>query len=203
MDSDRTQRWGLAAALGAAFAASACCTLPLLLAAIGIGGAFASSFAVLEPYRPAFVVLSVAALAFAFWRSGGMGGRAEAEGPDCDCETAKRSRARWAALAGVALVVIALLAAPTLLSTQPAPFAAQPISLASEQEVLIRIEGMTCAACARGVEASLGRLSGVSSVAVTMEPPEARIRYDEAVTTPEALADAIEAQGYEAEIVTR
>lgn len=204
MPSDRTQRWGLAAALGAAFAASACCTLPLLLAAVGIGGAFASSLAVLEPYRPVFVVLSVAALGFAFWRSGGTGGRAEAEGPDCDCETPKRSRARWAVLGSAAVVIAALLVAPTLLSmtaTQPAEANVQPVSLASEREAVVRIEGMTCAACARGVEATLGRTEGVVSAVVTMEPPEARIRYDEAVTTAEALAEAIEAMGYRAEVL--
>ena len=48
---------------------------------------------------------------------------------------------------------------------------------------------MTCDACARGVEATLGRTEGVVSASVTMEPPEARIRFDEEVTTPENLID--------------
>jgi copper chaperone CopZ len=211
MDSDRTQRWGLAAALGAAFAASACCTLPLLLAAVGVGGAFASSLSVLEPYRGVFVTLAIAALGFAFWRSAKEDGRAaenasgEAD-PDCACDAPQRSRARWTVLAGAAVVIAALLAAPTILSMtapRPAETNVQPVSLASEREAVVRIEGMTCAACAQGIEASLGRAEGVVSVVVTMEPPEARIRYDEAVTTPEALAEAIESLGYETEIVPR
>ena len=209
MDSDRTQRWGIAAALGAAFAASACCTLPLLLAAVGVGGAFASSLAVLEPYRGVFVALAVAALGFAFWR----GSKAEAlpsddasgeGGPDCACAPPQRSGMRWTVLAGAAVVTAVLLAAPTLLSmTEAQPNAAnmQPVSLASEREAVVRIEGMTCAACARGVEATLVRTEGVVSATVTMEPPEARIRYDEAATTPDALAEAIESLGYKTGIV--
>lgn len=211
MDSDRTQRWGIAAALGAAFAASACCTLPLLLVAVGVGGAFASSLAVLEPYRGVFVALAIGALGFAFWR----GSKAEATpsddaseegGPDCACDTPQRSGMRWTVLAGAAVVTVVLLAAPTLLSmtaTQPGEANVQPVSLASEREAVVRIEGMTCAACARGVEASLGRTAGVVSAVITMEPPDARIRYDEALTTPEALAEAIESLGYETEIITR
>src|SRR5690606_30509537 len=84
---------------------------------------------------------------------------------------------------------------------QPGEANVQPVSLASEREAVVRIEGMTCAACARGVEATLQREAGVVSAIVTMEPPEARIRYDEAVTSAEALAEAIEAMGYRAEVV--
>jgi copper chaperone CopZ len=211
MDPDRSQRWGLAAALGAALAASACCTLPFLLAAVGVGGAFASSFSVLEPYRGVFVALAIVALGFAFWRSSkaaaisSSGGPGEG-GPDCECDTPQRSWSRWAVLASATVVTAVLLAAPALLSmsaAQPSESTVQHVSLASEREAVVRIEGMTCDACARGVEATLGRTEGVVSAAVTMEPPEARIRFDEEVTTPEALAEVIASLGYETEIVSR
>ena len=47
-----------------------------------------------------------------------------------------------------------------------------------EEEVVIQIEGMTCSACATGVAASLRRVEGVIEAEVSIEPPEAHIRFD-------------------------
>ena len=200
-------RLPLLAALGAALAASACCTLPLALAAVGVGGAFASSLAVLEPYRPLFVALAVGALGVAFWRSARATPEAVAsEGPDCACDDAPRHRTRWVLLAGATVAVAALVAAPALLSRETptsAEAVVQPVSVETEREVVVRIEGMTCDACARGVEATLARTEGVLAASVGMTPPEARIRYDDVRTTPEALVEAIEALGYEADVAAR
>ena len=88
-------------------------------------------------------------------------------------------------------------------AARPGESPVQQVSLASDREAVVRIDGMTCDACARGVEATLGRTEGVVSASVTMEPPEARIRFDEEVTTPEALAEVIASLGYETEIVSR
>jgi copper chaperone CopZ len=79
----------------------------------------------------------------------------------------------------------------------------QPVSVETEREVVVRIEGMTCDACARGVEATLARTEGVLAASVGMTPPEARIRYDYVRTTPEALVEAIETLGYEADVAAR
>ncbi len=55
----------LSGALTAALAASACCIGPLVLAALGIGGA---AFAVaLEPYRPYLIGLTIVLLGTAFY----------------------------------------------------------------------------------------------------------------------------------------
>ena len=53
--------------LAAAVAASTCCVLPLSLGAIGVGGAWASTFSVLAPYQTAFRVLAILLLGVAFW----------------------------------------------------------------------------------------------------------------------------------------
>lgn len=209
MNATRTQRWGLVAALGAAFAASACCTLPLALAALGVGGAFASTFAAVEPYRGVFIGLAVVALAFAFWRSVGASTVpevAEGGGPDCACDDAPRTRTRWALLVGAAVVVTMLVVAPAFLSRavpRPTEEGGRPVSLKTDREVVVLIEGMTCTACARGVEATLGREVGVLAATVGMTPPEARIRYDSSRTTPEVVVETIAALGYDAEIVPR
>ncbi len=57
-----------------------------------------------------------------------------------------------------------------------------------------RIEGMHCAACVARVEAAIGKLPGVSSVAVNLATNEARVQYD--VDTPLDVARAVEAVGY-------
>jgi mercuric ion transport protein len=51
-----------------ALGASACCAGPLVLVALGLGGAWASRLRALEPLFPVFVVLALAAFGFAFWR---------------------------------------------------------------------------------------------------------------------------------------
>lgn len=49
--SDAKTNWSMGAALGAGVAASACCTIPLALVSLGIGGAWIGSLTALEPYR--------------------------------------------------------------------------------------------------------------------------------------------------------
>ncbi len=55
----------IAAAL-AAIGASLCCIGPLVLLALGIGGAWISYLTALEPYRPIFVVIALLFLGLAF-----------------------------------------------------------------------------------------------------------------------------------------
>jgi mercuric ion transport protein len=49
----------LAAGIVAAIGASVCCVGPLLLLALGIGGAWVSNLTALEPYRPIFIGLTL------------------------------------------------------------------------------------------------------------------------------------------------
>ena len=198
---EQPSRWGTAPSVAAAFAASACCTVPLAFAALGVGGALAAPFVALEPARPYLTGLAVAALAWALWTAFRADRRAAlASGPDCDCEP---RQTRWAPLLGGTALVAALLATPFLVPNAGAtgPSAAVSSMTPGERVAVVRVSGMTCASCATGLQASLGRVEGVRTVTVTMRPPEARFRYDEARTTPAALVAAVEAQGYEAEIV--
>ena len=52
----------------AALLAGACCVAPLVLVSVGLGGAWLANFQLLEPYRPVFIAVSLAALGFAGWR---------------------------------------------------------------------------------------------------------------------------------------
>lgn len=58
----------LIASVLAAIGATACCFGPLLLVTLGLGGAWVSSLRALEPYQPAFALLTLAFMGFAFYR---------------------------------------------------------------------------------------------------------------------------------------
>lgn len=67
--SDSTQgapTRSLGAAVIAAIGASICCAGPLVLLALGIGGAWVGTLTALEPYRPIFIGVVLVFLALAF-----------------------------------------------------------------------------------------------------------------------------------------
>ena len=51
-----------------AIGASACCVGPLVLVALGLGGAWVSGLRALEPFFPVFVAAALGAFGYAFWR---------------------------------------------------------------------------------------------------------------------------------------
>lgn len=93
-----------AASVVAAVVASACCIGPVVLVLLG-AGAFGASLASLERYRPIFLTVTTAFLAFAFYA-------AYRPADDCEvCDPSTRRRGRlvvWVA----AFMVAALVAFP-------------------------------------------------------------------------------------------
>lgn len=61
-----------------------------------------------------------------------------------------------------------------------------------------KIEGMTCAACARAVERAVKKLDGVSSANVNLATEKLTIEYDENKTGTDAIQNAVEKAGYKA-----
>ncbi|MFN2421296.1 MAG: mercuric transporter MerT family protein [Gemmatimonadota bacterium] len=93
-------------AVGAAFAASLCCSGPLLYVAFGIGGAgLASTF---EPFRPYLLGLTAVLLGLGFYSVYG-------PGPRCapDDQAAKRLRRRKAMLWTGAILALVFATFPT------------------------------------------------------------------------------------------
>ena len=62
---------------------------------------------------------------------------------------------------------------------------------------VLRIGGMTCAACARRVERRLQRLDGVSAAGVNLSTEEATVEYDRRRVRLPQLREAIAAAGYQ------
>ncbi len=95
----------------AALLSGACCVAPLLLVSAGLGGAWLANLQVLEPYRPVFLGVALAALGFAGWRIY----RPTAEcSPGQACAVPSIRRGFRIAFWAVGALVLAMLAFPYL-----------------------------------------------------------------------------------------
>lgn len=105
---EHSGRFPLVAGFFASVLSVACCVGPLLLVSLGLGGAWASRMAALDPYRPWFVGLSLLFLGWGIlsvWqkRSGYL-----ATGTSCRTPVKRTHRMLW----GVVLVSLLLLSFP-------------------------------------------------------------------------------------------
>jgi len=93
----------------ATIGASVCCVGPLLLLALGVGGAWAGKLTAMEPYRPIFIGLTLLFLGLAFRQLYRVPRVCAAGTPCAASETLRRQRLRfWS----VAVLLLGLLAAP-------------------------------------------------------------------------------------------
>jgi copper chaperone len=67
-------------------------------------------------------------------------------------------------------------------------------------KVLFTIQGMTCNHCVMRVQKALASVPGVERAVVTLQPGQARVEYDEAAATAQALTDAVAQAGYSASV---
>ena len=63
---------------------------------------------------------------------------------------------------------------------------------------VINVAGMSCDHCKMAVTKAVSSLAGVSSVEVNLENNTAAVEFDESILLPDAIKQAIEAQGYDA-----
>jgi copper chaperone len=64
------------------------------------------------------------------------------------------------------------------------------------QTELLQIAGMTCGGCTSKVTNALKAVSGVSDVNVSLSAGEAKVQYDERLTSPEQLKAVVKSAGY-------
>jgi Cu+-exporting ATPase len=64
------------------------------------------------------------------------------------------------------------------------------------EQVMLPIEGMTCASCVRRVERSLTKVSGVQEANVNLATEQARVSFDPTIVGLEQLQQAVEKAGY-------
>ncbi len=92
--------------------------------------------------------------------------------------------------------VLLPLGSDRLLLASPAPQNIEQPST-KDKTVKIRIAGMTCAACAKGLEASFRHMAGVAKAGVDYEHGEAIIIFDPAKQTIDSLSKFIASCGYQ------
>jgi mercuric ion transport protein len=194
-----------AGAVVAALLASACCVGPVVLAFAGLGGA-ASAF-LLAPYRPYLLGLSFGLLGVAFFFT--YRRPRAACGPEDPCRIAPAARGRKVLLWLAALAVVLMSFSPPRAAWRPPPMKDRPARVAVDAPsggatarltTIMTIGGMTCGGCVARVEDRLGHVPGVAAFDVSLENNEARVSYDPAAVTPEAIAAAVSETGFAAAV---
>jgi len=99
----------LVAGILAAIGASVCCVGPLVLLALGIGGAWIGNLTAFEPYRPLFIGLTLLFLALAFRKLYLV---PQECAPGTSCADPRATRRQRLVFWSVAVLLLGLLAVP-------------------------------------------------------------------------------------------
>ncbi|OGO77372.1 MAG: copper-translocating P-type ATPase [Clostridiales bacterium GWB2_37_7] len=83
-------------------------------------------------------------------------------------------------------------------AVKKAGYSAQESKDESIREVLLPISGMTCASCAKTIEKSIGKLSGINEVSVNFATEKAKVVYDSTKVRISEIKDAVSKAGYKA-----
>jgi mercuric ion transport protein len=204
----------VAGGLIGAVAASSCCILPLVLFALGIGGAWIGNLTALAPYQPIFIVITLGILAYGFWL---VYGRVACRDAD-SCARPVSDR-----LLKVGLWTATLALAPpwrsplwlvhsseadggpmryTAITCLVAPLLTVSAALAAEKTVTLSVANMTCAACPYIVQKTLAAVPGVTAAKVSFEDKTATVTFDDGQTDVSALTAATNDAGYPSAPVT-
>lgn len=198
MTQQNHSNWGMMGAIGAAVGASACCTIPLALVTLGVGGSWVGSFTAMESYRPYFIAVAVVALGYAAFRE-----YQRTRLPDCECEGELSHRSRRSLLAVGFLITAGLIVSPQIIGgTSSFDTAASATEFEGLHQVVLEVEGMTCAACDITVSRALTNLDGVEEALVTFEPPRAIVRFDPERVSIQDMEIATSNAGYPAKLKT-
>lgn len=182
------EKFAGAGAFVSAALASICCLGPLVLAGLGLGGLGLA--AGLSRYRPIFIGLASLLLGMAFYFAYR---RREVPCANGRCELRSGSRTLKAVLWIIAAGVVALVTLPHYLG---APRSGQADALeAGGERITLAITGMTCPACAGGIERTLKDTPGVRSVTVSFEKGEAAVVYEPGKVPTQQLIDAVQSAG--------
>jgi len=199
---DRAKKLTLGGAVLAAIAASSCCIGPLILAALGIGGA--GAFAVLGAYRPYILGATAVMLAGGFYLTYRKP-RAAAEGDACGCEkpNPKAGRAGKIGLWFATGLVLVFAAAPNLIACianrgHDAAVATTPG--ATVEHATIRVEGMDCKACGVHIRGALAKVGGFHNMTLDLEAQKITVGYEPGAGRLQAYVAAINDLGYEASL---
>ncbi|MDZ7267644.1 MAG: mercuric transporter MerT family protein [candidate division KSB1 bacterium] len=173
--------------------ASLCCIGPAVLAIVGAGSL--SAFAAFEKYRLYFIGITAVLLGAAFYLT--YRKRPDESGKCEDGSCKIEGAGKWNKIGVWSATIIAALAiAYPYLAMKPSP--ANNTAFAPKANVVLKIEGMTCNACATRIQDTLSDIKGVHSVSVEQETKKARVAYDSSLVAPDVLVNRVNEIGYTA-----
>lgn len=175
-----------------AILASSCCIGPLVLAAIGVGGA--SFFAPIAKFRPIFIGITFAFIGVSYYFTYG---RKKA---CCPGESPKRRL--WTQ--EVPLWVITVLAVGLTAFTYTKDYIGTrdvktPLESKGDYKIVnLHVDGITCAGCAKTIKSALLGVRGVKAVSVSLENHEVEVglKKDLDFIPIQELLEALEKKGY-------
>jgi len=178
----------------AAIAASFCCIGPIVVVLLGVGSI--GAFAAFEAYRPYLIAVTTILLSTSFYLTYR---KQEVKCEDGTCRVAGGGRWNKATLWLATLLAAIAIAFPYLdvVQTQAAETPA-----GTNASVVLHIDGMDCSACAKGLEATLGRIAGVQNATVKYTDESAIILYNPMQVQPERFVELVDETGYKATIET-
>ncbi len=178
--------------------ASLCCIGPLMAVGLGLGAFGAAAF--FESVRPYLLVVTAGFLGAGFYLT--YRKKPEEKCGEGVCAPApKRSQklALWIATGAI----IPLAAFPYYSDAfwgEAGPNSGSlRTTLAASADgtaIVFDVEGMTCAGCAAGIQATLARRAGVEGIEVSYDQKTARVAYDRSQITEKQLVSAFEKLGY-------
>ena len=178
----------LGGALLAAGAAAICCVGPLIPILLGLGSA--TALFGLDRYKPWFIGLGLLILAHASWF-------AERKQNRCCAGKSKARNVKTVATifcTGIgAYLLLQFAVVPALSSIASSKVAADHENanqIADGQDVKLKIDGMTCAGCAVGMESAFLEIPGVSTAKVDWKTGHATVRIDAEKIQPADLFKA-------------
>jgi len=194
----KTKSVSTLAGIVAAILASSCCIGPLILAGLGISSV--GIFSSLEKYRPLFMIITFAFIGTSFYLTY----RKKKSDECCDINKVKIDRIKKVTLWVITAVVVGLLLFPYLYGSFGKSDSVAPMS-DDLQKVVIKVEGMTCEACAISINSVLSKIQSVSAVNVSLKKGEAIVGFDNIVNDipTSRLLTAIEDIGYKPSLVRR
>lgn len=195
---ERSKGLSIGAALLAALAASSCCLGPVLLAALGLGGA--GLFAGIAAYRPCMLAVTAAFLGLGFYLS--YRKPKAVEGDACGCDVPK-SRRMPRILLGVATITTGLVAAsPSLLANSSASASHAVATSSAAATVAVKVDGIDCEACTAPIRKALAAAGGFDDLKLDVPSKIVTITYEPGPGRPEVYLKAIDSLGYEATLTS-
>ena len=192
------ERRTIAGVIIAALAASVCCVGPLLLLGLGIGGAWVGNLTALEPFRPYLMTVTLAVLAYAFYKI--YKPKPEVCEPGSYCANPKSDRINKITLWVSTVFVIGLLATPYIAGEMVAAENTETDRLSEQlanlKQITLDVPGMNCPSCPFTVQKSLKKLDGVVSARATLEDKKALVIYNPSLVSPKEMMEATANAGY-------